>query len=97
MDDTCSDSCSICTGENLKFFLPVSKSGLIEFIQLEDGLRSLATADALINLVCKNEQWTDKIFNMKVHGTRKYQVEAVFLQLIAAQMILAVTNEKKLR
>ena len=97
MDDACGDSCSICTGEHVKLFLPVSKSGLIEFIQLEDGLHSIATANALIDIVWKNEHWTDKIFNMKVRGTRKYQVEAMFLQLIAAHMILAVTNEKKLR
>ena len=97
MNDACGDSCSICTGEHVKLFLPVSKSGLIEFIQLEDGLHSLATANALIDLVWKNEHWTDKIFNMKVRGTRKYQVEAMFLQLIAGRMISAVMSDKQLR
>ena len=97
MDDACGNSCSICTGEHVKLFLPVSKSGLIEFLQLEDGLHSIATTNALIDLVWKNDHWTDKIFNMKVRGTRKYQVEAMFLQLIATRMISAVMSEKKLR
>ena len=77
MDDMCADSCSICTGEHLKLFLLVSKSGLVEFIQLEDGLYSLSSADNLIDIVRKNGHWTDKSFNMKVRGTRKYQVEAM--------------------
>ena len=97
IDGTCCDSCSICTGEHVKLFLPVTPSGLVEFIQLEDGLHSLAVDDALIDLVRKNEHWTDKIFKMKVCGTRKYQVKAIFLQLIAAHMISAVMSEKKLR
>ena len=62
IDGICCDSCSICTGEHVKLFLPITQSGLIEFIQLEDGLHSLAVDDALIDLVWKNEHWTDKIF-----------------------------------
>ena len=95
MEDACGDSCSIFTGEYHKLFLPILKSGVIEFIQLEDRLRTVASANGLVNLVWKNDHWTKRIFNLKVYGTRKFQVEGMFLQLLTARMIPAmmITNE----
>ena len=89
IDDGCEGMCSICLGEYDEFFLPLSKEGVISFFQREDGLRDLATEQGLLNLVWKNEYWTTRIFDQKVYQTHKYNIEAMFLQLLAARFIAA--------
>ena len=48
-----------------------------------------ATAASLYDLLWKKEKWTEAIFDVKVSTLLKYNVEAFFLQLIAAGMLSA--------
>ena len=70
-------------------FLPLSKEGVTAFLEPEDGLRLPATTAGLINLVWKNEYWTQRIFDLKVYKTSKTKIEAIFLQLLAVRFIAA--------
>ena len=93
--DDCGDKCPICSGDYDELFLPISKEGVISFLQRSDGLRGGATVDGLLALVWKNDYWTPRIFDQKQYLLSKYHIEAMFLQLIAARFISAhcVDNE----
>ena len=91
--DCCGDAYPVCTGDHDKLFLPVLKDGVSLFLTRERGIQNATSVDQLISLVWKNKQWTERIFNSKVYLTRKYHVEAMLLQLIAARFLVAVCDE----
>ena len=43
----------------------------------------------LIDLVWEKEYWTNCIFDLKVYKTNQTNIEAMFLQLLAARFIVA--------
>ena len=53
--------------------------------------------EGLLSLVWKNEHWTQAIVDLKLCQTKKYHIEAMFLQLLAAQFISAEVIDKELR
>ena len=68
-------------------YRPLFKEGVVTFLENEDGLPCEATYDNLIGLVYKNEHWTKEIFDVKVSSVPKFSIEAMFLQLIAANLL----------
>ena len=48
-----------------------------------------ATLGKIMDLVTTSEYWTEAIFNVKCNTLRKNHYEAMFLQLIAAELIRA--------
>ena len=73
------ETTALCSGDHDKPFLPISKAGVIRFLQRSDGLRGVTTVDSLLELVWKNDYWTPRIFDLKQYQLAKYHVEAMFL------------------
>ena len=96
MDNNCGDACSICTGDYQTLFKPLCRAGVTMFLEREDGLRGPASVGTLVSLVWKNPFWTTTIFDVKMYKTAKYHIEAMFLQLIAAQFLVAVAVDGEL-
>ena len=63
------------------------------FLEREDGLRSTSTVKELLDLVWKKDQWRFVIFQVLVYSIKKYNVEAMFVQLIAARFLEAKQNK----
>ena len=76
----------ICLDDWVELFVPLSKEGMTAWLQREDRLRLPVTTDGLSNLVWK---WVldYPIVDLKVYKTNKTNVEAMILQLLAAQFI----------
>ena len=89
----CDGKCPICAKDWTKDrwtdnYLPVSREGLNLFFRRETGLgQGSATYDNLVKLVWDNDTWIEQIFDKKKSSIYKYNVEAMFLQLIAADII----------
>ena len=60
-----------------------------------DGMPCDATFDNIIEKVWNQEHWVKCIFDKAQSGIRKYNVEAMFLQLIAAKLIGIVLKGDK--
>jgi len=86
-DVTCGTACPICNGEWKKSFLPISKDGMLYFFKDVEELPCLGTYDNLIDLIWKKEHWIEQIFDKKMSGVTKGQLEGLFLQLIAIRLI----------
>ena len=66
------------------------------FLEREDGLRSVSMVKELLDLVWRKEQWMSVIFKTAAYLMKKYNVEAMFLQLIVARFLEAKQNKDKL-
>jgi len=86
----CGNACPICTGQWKHYFLPVRKDGILAFFQNSDDLPCEATAVKLIGTVWKNDHWIKAIFDLAPGSVCKYNVEAMFLQLIATRLLSIV-------
>lgn len=100
--ESCDGKCPICAnhwtkdrwGDN---YLPVSREGLTLFFRRETDLGKKATYDNLVNLVWNNDTWIEQIFDKKRGSICKYNVEAMFLQLIAADILDAKPRNDELK
>ena len=86
----CGNVCTICTGQWKHYFLPVRKDGILAFFQNSDDLLCDATSAKLIGTVWKNDHWIKAIFDLAPGTVCKYNVEAMFLQLIATRLLSIV-------
>ena len=98
----CDGKCPICAKDwsNDRWtdnYLPVSREGLLLFFRRETGLGQTATYDNLVKLVWDNETWIEQIFDLKKRTICKYNVEAMFLQLIAAGILDARPVRRELK
>jgi len=89
---SCGGTCAICATDRKKDmwcnnFMPVSRYGLSIFFRRETNICQEATYDNLIKLVWDNETWIEQIFDKKKGTINKYNVEAMLLQLIAADIL----------
>ena len=66
------------------------------FLEDSGGFNKDATVDNLLDLVKNSEHWKKAIFDIAPGSVYKYHVEAMFLQLIAAQLISAEIESGKL-
>lgn len=89
--------CMVCSGEWKHTFLSLRKDGLISFFQRCEGIPCDATLDNLMKLVWKEEHWIHSIFDRAMSTVNKYNVEAMFLQLIAAELISLQQRDGKLK
>ena len=72
------------------FCFPLSRKGVCIFLEREDGLRSASTVKEILDLVWKEEQRMSMIFKVVVYLIKKYNAEAIFLQLIATRFLEAI-------
>jgi hypothetical protein len=95
-DNGCVTACPVCACTFHDTFFPVSKPGVTQFLQSERGLHENATTNGLLALVWKNKHWTHQIFRKKMYQVKRTNIEAFFLQLIAADFMRAdVDRDKK--
>ena len=82
----CGNNCPVCSGDFAVYFLPLSFAGLCLYLERSDVLHNVtATSDSIIKSVWGNDEWTRKIFIIKT--VKRYNIEGMFLQLIAARLI----------
>ena len=85
----CKDSCYVCTGSYKKYFSNVFKESVIHFLKsrkFSDAVPMMIRADELIDLLWTEEDWKIEIFDK--NRIQKYNVESLFLLLIAARIII---------
>ena len=93
-DNKCKGKCPICSGQYSSIFLPMNKDGVRSFLERCDVLRGgAANAATLMACVWKSELWANTIFRLPLSKIKKYNVEAMFLQLLAAGLIEAVRGD----
>ena len=85
--DACGGACPTCDTRSkhnwFHFFMPLHKDGLLKWFDSVDGFPMPATIDNLMTQVWNQSHFMIAIFDKK-SGVCKYNVEAMFLQLIAA-------------
>jgi len=89
---SCGGMCSVCTGKWQITFLPVDKNSVLLWFnsgRVRDEFPMNATADNLFKLLWKVKHWTTAIFDRGFSMVFKSNVEAFFLQMIAAGFIAA--------
>ena len=88
LDNACGDACPICTGEWKKTFLPIRVDGLIKIFKCVDNLPCKVNYDNLLKLIWRQEYWFHVIFDKAISSVSKYNVEGLFMQLIANKLIV---------
>ena len=87
--EPCATKCPICTGAWGKIFVRVDKDEVVRFLQSEHALRCIplyAKRDNIVDTLWKGEGWRlEKIYRRKT--VSKFNVDALFLQLIATEII----------
>ncbi len=96
--DPCKDSCPICMKKKNgqrhwdSIFYKMNKQQLVSFLEsriIQDAFPLKAERDSLTNLLWKANDWKGKIFRMPAKKIAMHVVESAFLQLIAAEIIVA--------
>ena len=88
----CGGMRSYCTGKWQSTFLPVDRDAVVLWFnsgRVRDEFPMNATADNLFKLLWKRKHWTTAIFDRGFSMVLKSNVEAFFLQMIAAGFIAA--------
>ena len=84
---SCGNACPICKKSWYDWFRPLRKNGLMLWLRLVEGIPCAATFDNIVEKVWNKEHCVLAIFDRVQSGIRKYNVEAMILQLNAAQLI----------
>ena len=92
----CVDRCPTCSGEWHKSFLTVDRDKVVQFLRHIDRKKMpwLAKADNVVDLLWsdKHKKWRIKDIFRKTK-VPKYNVDALFLQLIASKMIILTAHQ----
>ena len=87
----CKTSCSVCTKEWHRYFLPVYRDSVSYFLDSSIVMESMplkATRDSLPNLLWNSTDWISKIVDKSKSSVARYNVESLMLQLIAKEFIV---------
>lgn len=99
----CNTKCPSCNKAQWKEqFRPVFKVDLISFLESELFMHAMPlpatynhNGDSLTNLLWSSEEWIFKVFGCEKGSTiKKYHVESLMLQLIAAEIIVLFVERK---
>ncbi len=102
--DPCEHSCPICRRDKNderdwdSIFYKMNKSQFVLFLEsriVQDAFPLTAERDSLTDLLWKAEDWIVKIFGKPKKAIAKHVVESAFLQLIAAEIIIAEYNDRR--
>ena len=97
VNDRCDGKCPICSGDFSSTFLPVNQDGVRSFLERCDVFRGgKANADGLIACIWKSDALAKSVFGLQLASIHKYNIEAMFLQLLATRLIEAVVKNGEL-
>ena len=85
--NSCASACPMCDGSAKDNFRPVSKKGLTLWFRYAGAFPCDATYDLLMHSIWNQPEWMKAVFDVQQGTAQKKHVEALFLQLIASQMI----------